>query len=105
MNKRNKTIEEIIKAKQEKSYISQLKKASWQAKVVKLGDIIANFKDLPNGYKDFAKRKDKVRKKIPYILAIKSEISSNKKKIPKLENAQLSLNELLKTYEQKLISF
>jgi len=95
----------LIKAKQEKDYISQLKKASWQAKVVKLGDIIANFKDLPNTGYDFAKRKDKVKKKIPYILAIKSGISSNKKKIPKLENAQSSLNELLKTYEQKLISF
>ena len=95
----------LIKHKQEKAYISQLKKASWQAKVVKLGDIIANFKDLPNARYDFAKRKDKVKKKIPHILAIKSGISSNKKKIPKLENAQLSLNELLKTYEQKPISF
>ncbi len=95
----------LIKQKQEKAYISQLKKASWQAKVVKLGDVIANFKDLPNGYKDFTKRKDKVKKKIPYILAIKSGISSNKKKIPKLEYAQLTLNELLKTYEQKSVSF
>jgi len=95
----------LIKAKQEKEYISQLKKASWQAKVVKLGDIIANFKDLPNAGFDFAERKDKVKKKIPYILAIKSGISFNKKKILKLENAQSSLNELLKTYEQKSISF
>ena len=95
----------LIKAKQEKAYISQLKKASWQAKVVKLGDIIAIFKDLPKGYKDFTVRKDKVKKKISYILAIKSGIHSNKEKIPNLENAQSSLNELLKKYEQKSISF
>jgi guanosine-3',5'-bis(diphosphate) 3'-pyrophosphohydrolase len=95
----------LIKQKQEKSYISQLKKASWQAKVVKLGDIIANFKDLPNAGYDFTKQKDKVKKKIPYLLAIKSGIISNKKKILKLENAQLDLNELLKKYGQKSISF
>ncbi len=95
----------LIKVKQEKAYISQLKKASWQAKVVKLGDIIANFKDLINSGFDFSKQKDKVKNKIPYILAIKSGISSNKKKIPQLETAQFKLDELLKHYGQKPISF
>jgi len=95
----------LAKQKQEKQYVSQLKKASWQAKTVKLGDIIANFKDLPNARYDFKKQKDKVKKKIPYILAIKSGITSNKKKIPQLENTQKSLNDLLTKYGQKHISF
>lgn len=95
----------LIMFRQEKQYISQLKKASWQAKVVKLSDIIANFKDLKNAGYDFATQKNKVKKKIPYILAIKKGISSNKKKISQLETAELSLNELLKSYEQKQISF
>lgn len=95
----------LIKAKQEKTYISQLKKAPWQAKVVKLGDIIANFKDLENSGYDFTIQKNKVKNKIPYILAIKSGISSNKKKIPQLETAQFKLDELLKYYGQKPITF
>ena len=95
----------LIKSKQEQAYISQLKIAPWKAKVVKLGDIIANFKDLDNSSYDFATQKNKVKKKIPYILAIKSGIGSNKKKIPQLETAQLSLNELLKKYGLKPVSF
>jgi (p)ppGpp synthase/HD superfamily hydrolase len=95
----------LIKSKQEKAYISQLKTIPWQAKVVKLGDIIANFKDLPNAKYDFATEKNKVKKKIPYILAIKSGISSNKQKISQLETIQLELDELLKYYGQKTISF
>jgi hypothetical protein len=95
----------LIKSKQEKAYISQLKTAPWKAKVVKLGDIIANFKDLRNSGYDFATQKNKVKKKIPYILAIKSGISSNKKKIPQLETAQSSLDELLKKYELKPVLF
>ncbi len=95
----------LIKQKQEKAYISQLKKASWQAKVVKLGDIIANFKDLPNAKYDFITQKSKVKNKIPYILAIKSGISSNKNKIPNFERGQNDLDELLKKYGQKTISF
>lgn len=95
----------LIKSKQGKAYISQLKKIPWQAKVVKLGDIITNFKDLPNAKYDFATEKNKVKKKIPYILAIKSGISSNKKKIPQLETVQFKINELLKYYGQKTILF
>lgn len=95
----------LIKVKQEKAYISQLKKASWQAKVVKLGDIIANFKDLPNAKYDSKTKKTIVKNKIPYVLAIKSGIKSNKKKIPQLETAQFKLDELLKYYGQKPISF
>ena len=96
----------LIKQKQEKSYISQLEKAVWQAKVVKLGDILANFKDRPNAKYDFpTQKKNKVKKKIPYILAIKSGISSNKKNIPNLETTQETLNKLLRKYGQKPISF
>ena len=95
----------LIKSKQEKAYITQLKKSPWQAKFVKLADIIANFKDLDNSGYDFATQKNKVKKKIPYILAIKSGISSNKKKIPQLETAQSSLDELLKKYGLKPVSF
>ena len=95
----------LIKSKQEKAYIAQLKKAPWQAKIVKLADIIANFKDLDNSRYNFARQKNIVKNKIPYILAIKSGIHFNKKKISRLELAKLTLHELLKKYGQKSISF
>jgi (p)ppGpp synthase/HD superfamily hydrolase len=95
----------LVKSKQEKSYISQLKKSPWQAKIVKLGDIIANFIDLEKSCYDFTTQKSKVKKKIPYILAIRSGIRSNKNKIPNFERGQNDLDELLKKYGQKAISF
>jgi len=95
----------LIKAKQEKQYISQLRKSPWQAKVVKLGDILANFEDLKNSGYDFKKQQSKIRNKIPYILAIKNGINSNKNKIPNLKKAEERLNSLLENYNQKLVSF
>ena len=95
----------LIKSKQEKAYVAQLKKSPWQAKVVKLADIIANFKDLDNSGYDDTEQKNIVKNKIPYILAIKSEIHSHKKKILRLESAESTLNELLKKYGQKPVSF
>jgi len=50
----------LIKTKQEKQYITQLKKSPWQAKVVKLGDILANFEDLKNSGYDFKKQQSKI---------------------------------------------
>ena len=45
----------LIQKKREQNYILQLKKASWQAKVVKLGDIVSNIADLQNS--DFSSKK------------------------------------------------
>jgi len=95
----------LIKEEQEKQYIIQLEIAPWQAKVVKLGDIIANFRDLVNSGYDKITQDIKVKNKLPYIFAIQSEISSNKNKIPQLKTTQENLNELLKKYGQKSISF
>ena len=95
----------LVKSKQEKQYITQLKKSPWQAKVVKLGDILANFEDLKNSGYDFKKQQSKIHNKIPYILAIKDGIKSNKKKIPNLKKSEDQLNSLLDYYNQKRVSF
>jgi (p)ppGpp synthase/HD superfamily hydrolase len=95
----------LIKESQEKQYITQLKKAPWQAKVVKLGDVLANFEDLKNSGYDFKKQQSKVENKIPYILAIKNGIKSNKNKIPNLNQAEDQLNSLLEKFNQKPLSF
>ena len=90
----------LIKEEQEKQYIIQLENAPWQAKVVKLGDIIANFKDLVNSGYDKATQDVKVKNKIPYIFAIQSELIL-RNEIPQIENAKNELNELLKKHNQK----
>ena len=67
--------------------------------MVKLGDIIANFKDLVNSGYDKATQDVKVKNKIPYIFAIQSELIL-RNEIPQIENAKNELNELLKKYNQ-----
>jgi guanosine-3',5'-bis(diphosphate) 3'-pyrophosphohydrolase len=90
----------LIKEEQEKQYIIQLENAPWQAKVVKLGDIIANFKDLVNSGYDKATQDVKVKNKLPYIFAIQSELIS-RKEVPQIENAKKELEELLKKHNQE----
>ncbi len=90
----------LIKEEQEKQYIIQLENAPWQAKVVKLGDIIANFKDLVNSGYDKATQDVKVKNKLPYIFAIHSELIS-RKEVPQIENAKKELEELLKKHNQE----
>jgi len=89
----------LIKEEQEKQYIIQLKNAPWQAKIVKLGDIIANFKDLGNSGYDKATQDIKVKNKLPYIFAIQSELIL-RNEIPQIENAKNELHKLLKKYNQ-----
>lgn len=89
----------LIKEEQERQYVIQLEKAPWQSKVVKLADIIANFKDLPNGYKDKSIQDNKVKNKIPYIMAIKSELVT-RPETPQIESALDALNELLEQHNQ-----
>ena len=90
----------LIKEEQERQYIIQLENAPWQAKVVKFGDLIANFKDLTNSGYDKATQDIKVKNKLPYIFAIHSELIL-RNEVPQIENAKNELNELLKKHNQK----
>ncbi len=67
---------------------------------MKLGDIIANFKDLVNSGYDKATQDVKVKNKLPYIFAIHSELIS-RKEVPQIENAKKELEELLKKHNQE----
>ncbi|KFM19426.1 Guanosine-3'5'-bis 3'-pyrophosphohydrolase protein [Marine Group I thaumarchaeote SCGC AAA799-P11] len=80
----------LVKVQQERQYVAQLTNAPWQSKVVKLADIIANFKDLPNGYSDKSIQDTKVKAKIPYIMAIKSELIT-RPETPHIESALASM--------------
>ncbi|MDB4839718.1 HD domain-containing protein [Nitrosopumilus sp.] len=88
---------------QEKNYLKQLSTSSWQAKVVKFADILANVSDLKNSELNKKQKIVQVKYKIKYLSAIKSGIIENKTKIPNLSQAENMLNLVLKQYGQRKI--
>lgn len=94
----------LPKEKREEKYRLQLKNALLEAKVVKLGDIVANIADLENA-KSYSKadKISEVKKKMLYFNIIRPAIVSNKNKLPGLANIEKELNDLLVFYEQKKI--
>ena len=89
---------------QEKNYLQQLSTSSWQAKVVKFADILANICDLKNSELTKKQKIVQVKYKIKYLAAIKSGIVQNKSKIPNLLHAENLLNLVLEQYGQRKIT-
>jgi len=94
----------LPKNQQEKNYLKQLSASSWQAKVVKFADILANISDLKNSELTQKQKIIQVKYKIKYFCAIKSGIIENKSKIPHLSEAENSLNLVLDQYDQRKIT-
>ncbi len=94
----------LPKNQQEKNYLKQLSASSWQAKVVKLGDILANISDLKNSELTKKQKVIQVKYKIKYLNAIKSGIMRNKSKIPNLSQTENLLNLVLDQYGQRKVT-
>ncbi len=86
----------MIKKEREIAYCLQLKRGTWQAQVVKLGDILANLEDLENSRKN---KKQQAKNKQEYYNAIKNGLKKNKKNISNLHSEISTLNELFLKYE------
>lgn len=82
----------------EHDYQAQLKEASWQAQVVKLGDIWANIADLESGYKSKIKQKEQIQKKLKYFKSIRKGLSENREHIPRLPETIAEINGILSRY-------
>lgn len=95
----------LPESKREKLYAAQLAKSTWQAKVVKLCDVLANISDLQNSGYPIKSRKQKAREKMTYLKAIKSGITANKSKMPGIDLVQFELNNFLAQYGQKQVFF
>jgi len=95
----------LPKIQQERNYLKQLSESSWQSKVVKLADILANISDLKNSGFTEKEKINHVQGKIKYLNAINSGIVTNKSKIPNLVQAENKLNLVLESYGQKEIKF
>ena len=94
----------LPKNQQEKNYLKQLSNSSWQSKVVKFADILANVSDLKNSELNRMQKIVQVKYKIKYLNEIKSGIIQNKKRIPNLSQAEIMLNLVLKEYDQRKIT-
>jgi guanosine-3',5'-bis(diphosphate) 3'-pyrophosphohydrolase len=94
----------LPKNQQEKNYLKQLIESSWQAKVVKLGDVLANISDLKNSELTKKQKIIQIKYKIKYLGAIKSGIIINKSKIPNLSQTENLLNLVLDQYDQRKIT-
>jgi (p)ppGpp synthase/HD superfamily hydrolase len=94
----------LPKNQQEKNYLKQLSTSSWQSKVVKFADILANVSDLKNSELNQKQKIIQVKYKIKYLGVIKSGIVDNRNKIPNLFEAQNSLNFVFEQYGQRKIT-
>lgn len=88
----------LPKPVRERKYVDQLRRSMWQAKVVKLADVVANISDLKNtGYDDSKKRKQ-VKDKMAYLNAIRPGIISKSGKLLGLSKIDKELDNLLLKY-------
>lgn len=85
------------------AYLKQLKKASDEAKIVKLCDIVANISDLENSGYDNKKKARQIDDKMRYFAAITTTLSSNKKRLPGLGLLIDELNSQLVKYKKPQI--
>ncbi len=95
----------LPRKKRELQYISQLRKASFEAKIVKLCDITANIVDLENSGYSYQKKVKQVNDKLEYFSSIKSTVFKNKTKLTGLDRTIETLNQELMRYKKSRIVF
>ena len=88
----------LAKPMREREYVIRLKRASIDAKIVKLCDVWANIADLENTSYSFEKKKRQAKEKMVYLRAILPAISKNGGRFSGLDNALEKINGLLENY-------
>jgi len=94
----------LPKIQRDKKYIKQLSNSIWQAKIIKLADILANTSDLKNTTFSDQKKIKQIKDMMKYFKVIKTGIIQNRKKIPNIQKIEDELNKLLVEYKQKPIA-
>ena len=89
--------------KRENAYRIQLKEASFDAKLIKLCDISANLSDLKNYDASKSKKLREVKQKKHYLNIIKKDLVNTD--YPKIVTLIETINQILKRYGQRIISF
>jgi (p)ppGpp synthase/HD superfamily hydrolase len=92
----------MIKKSREIAYCNQLKKGTWQAQIVKFGDILANMEDLKSYSKPMPDRKKQAKNKLRYYNVIKTGLNKNKKQVPNLSSEIERLSNVFLKYGIKI---
>lgn len=93
----------ILKKDREIQYISQLKDASFQTKIIKLCDISANLKDVANAPISKTQKNKQIKKILHYLRIIKNDIIENKSEYPKIQEMIDGINTICVKFNQKPI--
>lgn len=93
----------ILKKDREIQYISQLKEAPFQTKIIKLCDISANLKDLANAPISKTQKNKQIKKILHYLRIIKNDIIENKSEYPKIQEIIDGINTICVKFNQKPI--
>ena len=93
----------LTRKKREQVYVTQLKEASFDAKLIKLCDISANLSDLKNWNASKSKKLRQVRKVRHYLTVIKNDLIEDNN-YPKIITLLESINQNLKQFGQRTIS-
>jgi len=94
----------LPKKERESQYVTQLKNAPFEAKLIKLCDIAANLSDLKNSDLSKTKLLKTVKTKLHYLNIIKNEIMENKANVPRIQSIIDGINDVLIHYKQKPVS-
>jgi (p)ppGpp synthase/HD superfamily hydrolase len=87
----------------EMRYVSQLKNASFQSKIIKFCDISANLRDIVNAPISKTQKNKKIKKLFFYLNVIKKDIIENKINYPKIQEMINGINSIGQQYRQKPI--
>jgi (p)ppGpp synthase/HD superfamily hydrolase len=87
----------LPRSRQEEQYVKQLKKSSFEAKIIKLCDISANLRDLST-LSSNSKKIREIKREIFYLNAIKSDIIKNKSQFPGITSLINGINDVIKSH-------
>jgi len=93
----------LPRKKRENTYNIQLKEASFDAKLIKLCDISANLSNLKNYDASKSKKLRDIKQKKHYLNIIKKDLENTD--YPKIATLLETINQTLKRYDQRTISF
>ena len=94
----------LPRAKQEEQFVKQLKDASFEAKLIKLCDILAILRDLKNSSFSKTKKSKEVKKMTFYLNVIKSDLIKNKSQVPGIVSLINGINEMISAHGQRPIA-
>ena len=93
----------LPKKKQESQYISQLKNASKDSKIIKLCDASSNLKDISKAPISKNQKNKKVRKIFHYIRVMKKDLTEAKERYPKIQELMDGINSVGKEFRLRPI--